>query len=429
MFFYTPWYNIYVILRNIEEKVFSWLDKKKILIIRGARQVGKTTLIKKILNKLKDENQNCFYFSMDRYDHLELAQDPINFYEYLKDKGLDPKKKNYVFIDEFQYIKEAGRFLKILFDEHKDHLQLIVTGSSSLEIAKNSEYLTGRKIDFQMQGLSFKEFFSYKSSLKNISLKISEEEKIKSFWKNHQKQLEFFFFDYLKFGSYPEIAVVENIEDKKEIIKEITNTYLKKDITAFLKVADPIAFNKLIEILASQIGNLVNYSELANTLKINRKTVERYIEILEGTYVFKNLKPYASNKRKTLTKTPKIFIKDFGLQKVSLNYFPQDSNLIQGSEVENFIFNHIYSDDLYFYRTSAGAEIDFVDLESKQVIEVKYSKKVNSMTKNILNFIEDHADLKISKKIMASKDQLKIDLKNKQYIIPAPLFPFIDFDN
>lgn len=431
-------YNNSMILRNIEQGLFSWLDKKKILIIKGPRQVGKTTLIKKIQKQLEEQKHKVFYFSMDRYDHLERAQDPLLFYEYLKDLGLDPKQRNYLFIDEFQYITEAGRFLKILFDEYKDHLQIVATGSSSLEITKNSEFLTGRKIDFQMRSVSFFELFRYRELNNDFELiDIKDKARIEAFYQNHKARLEFHFFDYLKFGGYPEVLLEDKVANKKEIIREITNTYLKKDIAAFMKVSDIMAFNDLIQLLASQIGNLVNLSELSNTLGLNRATLDRYMDILQGTYVFDLLRPYASNQRKVISKTPKVYIQDFGLQKVSLNYFPQDTNLIAGVEVENFVYQLLSAnihDQLYFYRTSAGAEIDFLALTEGGVdlIEVKYSSKVNTRTKmpsNMIHFLADHSQLGSRHKIMVTKDYLSLDYQKQEFFIPACLLALVDLND
>lgn len=419
-----------MIKRDLQAKIEKWLGKEKILIIRGARQVGKSTLCKKLQEQLKDQGQNTFYFSMDRYDHLELARDPFRFFEYLKDKGLDTKQKNYLFLDEFQYIEESGRFLKILFDEHKKYLQIIATGSSSLEITKNSEFLTGRKIDFHLGTVSFKEYFQHKELRDDFQLiDIEDKERLESFYHNHKQKLEFHFFEYIKFGGYPEVLLEELNEHKKEIIKEITNTYLQKDVATFLDVQNVIAFNDLIQLLSAQIANLMNKTELGNTLKLSQGTLDRYLNILEGTYVFDFVRPFHSNVRKTLTKTPKVFIKDFGLQKVSLNYFPQDPKLISGAEVENFVYKflrekHVDS-EINFYRTQAGSEIDFLYTTEKglNALEVKYSTMESFKLPLAIRRLAE--EQQFAKKIVCSKDFLYCDYANEEYCIPVALLAFL----
>lgn len=434
-----------MIQRQLEAEIKQWLHKEKILIIKGPRQVGKSTLLHKIQSDLKSEGLACFSFSMDRYDDLERAQDPYAFVEYLKDKGFDPNasQKQFLFIDEFQYIKEAGRFLKILFDEHKSCLQILVSGSSSLEISKNSEYLTGRKIEFEMSSLSFFEIYKHKDLKTEFNkISLSDNQKLESFYSNHKKNLDFSFFDHIKWGGYPEAFLEEEVGLKKEIIKDITNTYLRKDIASFLKLQNVLVFNDLIQVLASQIGSLMNKSELSNTLSLNKATLDNYLDILEGTYVYSFLRPYASNLRKTLTKMKKPYISDFGLQKTVLNYFPQDANLIQGSEVENFAYQELKrlygAEAIQFYRTSSGSEIDFVvDADiGIELFEVKYSSSLNDKSKLPLAMRRFREDVlaeetslkKVTRSFMITKDYLRIDHEAQEYWIPAALLPFVDLN-
>ena len=270
-------------------------------------------------------------------------------------------------LDEFQHIKNAGLFLKNIFDKEKKRMQLIVSGSSSLEITKNSEFLTGRKIDFFMQTLSFKEFLSAKSVNKynylwNFN---SDTKELANFYKIYKQDLEINFLDYINWGGYPEVTTVKNSEKRKAILNDVVKTYLKKDVAGFLRVKNISGYNNLILLLSGQIGNLVNKNELSNTLKLNGRTVENYLDILEGTFIFQRIFPFFSNLRKTLTKTPKIYCRDFGVIRSTTGQSEiSDYNLISGEMAENFVFGELnkvfLSENVFFYRTVSGAEIDFI---------------------------------------------------------------------
>lgn len=415
--------------REILSDILHWLDRNKILLLKGSRQVGKTTLLKKIRRRLETEGKKTVYFSIDQELSNPVFQNSKNLFQFLKSQfsGISEKKKLYVFLDEFQYLPSPGIFLKTLFDESRDLFQIIVSGSSSLEITQNAEFLTGRKIEFHLYPFHFREFLSYKTGLKfPPPFHLKNFKKLKEFYTTYQAYLNEPLREFITFGGYPEVVTTDGFEDKTLLLKEIVQTYIEKDIIAFLGIENVTAFRNLLKILADQIGSLVNRSEISSTIHLSMETLKKYLEILEGTYVLDFVRPFFSNIRKELSKMPKVYLSDFGIRNVVLNKL-SFREFISGSERENFIFQSLRSsygiENIKFYRTISKAEIDFI-LEAPGgliPIEVKSIQKKINPPKIMNNFRHEHQ----SPCVIVTDNFLHQTKHN--YFIPTCLFPFVDF--
>ncbi len=349
--------------------------------------------------------------------------------EYLKRMHGFPEKFVYLFIDEFQTIENAGLFLKNIFDAHRGKLQIIVSGSSSLEITKNTEFLTGRSISFDINRITFREYFNYENKSEISPIPLSNFDDIKIFYQTFSEKIDLYFKEYLTFGGYPEVITTLKHADKEIILESIVKTYIEKDIAGFLKIENITGFNNLIKMLSSQIGNLINMSELSNTTNLARNTTEKYLSVLIGTYVFNVVTPFFRNVRSELSKMPKIYTLDIGIH----NYFTRtlnSDNRLNGSVVENFVYLHLLEqykkDYIHFYRTISGAEIDFIleGAENKLAItEVKYRQKVR-VPVAINNFLERYPE-NISQKIIFTKDILE-KKSDGTIFLPVNLLPFTD---
>lgn len=341
--------------RILEDKIKEKFFKGKAIIIVGARQTGKTTLSLKIVEEFKTKKFNC-----DNPTDRDLLSN--RDLEFLKSLVGDAKV---VLIDEGQKVENLGQTLKLLVDHYKKEKQIIVTGSSSFNILdKTEEPLTGRKFVFNLFPLSIEEIYPDK----DVSLIM--------------KELE----TYLVYGSYPEVQVKTRMEEKQEVIHEISESYLYKDVFEFQKIKKSTTLDNLLRALALQIGGEVSYTELSNIVGIDKKTVENYIDILEKNYIIFRLYPYAQNKRKVISKLKKVYFWDLGIRNLIINNF----NFLNfrndvGALWENFCilerlkyqsYHKIYSNN-YFWRTYEGAEMDLIEERGGKLYayEFKWSDK------------------------------------------------------
>ncbi|OQY00805.1 MAG: hypothetical protein B6I26_05870 [Desulfobacteraceae bacterium 4572_130] len=416
------------IKRTILTKLEKALKNRKILILKGRRQVGKTTILKKLKQVLK--NKKTAFFFADDLSQQDFFKNPEILMDYLILKyGFKKKERFFLFIDEFQHIKKAGLFLKNLYDKY-DNLKIVVSGSSSLKITKNTEFLTGRHLSFNIQSISFLEFISYKEKKDFNSLNINNTKTIEKFYRVWEKNLEKYFMEYLRFGGYPEIICLQNIEEKKENLNQLLKTYIEKDIIELLNVGNVIVFKNLFKVLCTQTGSLINIKELSNLLSSSQDTIKKYMNILEETYLVKRISPFYTNSRKSIKKMQKIFVLDTGIVNLinrNIDDFTNIPNI--GKEAENFVFNELYStynNDLYFYRTISGVEIDFVIDEKKiTLLEVKYQNKVNFKKIKFKNFKIANPTTNVTKEIIITKNYLNLKKNKENLFIPIFLFPFL----
>ncbi|MCL2651363.1 MAG: ATP-binding protein [Candidatus Azobacteroides sp.] len=340
--------------RKITEKIKPFLAVRDILLFYGARQVGKTSLMKVVQKNYVSEPS--YFFDLENLEYLDLLnKNPELFVAFLKSyHNWTDEKRIIVFIDEIQYLDNPTNFLKYIYDNYPN-IKLIVSGSSTLEIrGKLKDSLVGRLIKFEVFPLSFEEFlvFKGKQNLANMIGKTVDFEIVNN-------ELRFYYEEFITFGSYPKVVLANDINLKKAYLKQIYDTYIQKDIKDIGKIRELEKFNKLIRILANQAGNLVNISELSKTVGATINTINEWIFLLENTFVIKQITPFSNNLRGELTKMPKIFFVDTGLKNCIENTYE-----ITGSSFENSFFAYINNayktEKINFYRTQDKKEIDFV---------------------------------------------------------------------
>jgi len=330
-----------MIKRILKENILKHAFRGQVLIIQGPRQVGKTTLSLEIVKDLKAKG-DVRIFNCDDPDHREL----------LENRGLEALKNSVgkakiVFIDEGQKLSTIGQTLKLLVDYFKKSTQIIVTGSSTMNLLdKTQEALTGRKKIYTLYPISLEEV------VKNSRIE--------------KKKLE----ALLVFGSYPHVVTEHKKQDKVDVLKELKTSYLYRDVFDFQGMKNADIFMNLVKALAYQIGNEVSYTELANLLKINRATVERYLHVLEQSFIVFRLSVFTRNKRRELSKLRKIYFYDVGIRNAIINNFnPLDKRDDLGALWENFMvvermkyreYHHIEANQ-YFWRTYDGSEVDLVE--------------------------------------------------------------------
>ena len=368
--------------RKIEEKLEKWLSRKEIILIKGPRQCGKTTLLLHLQEKLGGN-----YVSLE--DETILKTFDENPKEFAK--RYFNGQKTFLFIDEAQYSKNAGKNLKLLFDLFSENLKLIVTGSGSFDIkVEIGKHLVGRAIYFEMFPLDFEEFLMWKArdlhkifvDYKNAVMDFILQGKSISITPSFEKEFRSLLSEYLIYGGFPAIVKEKDESIKKELLKNLTRTYLEKDIFFFLNIRHIEKFRSLLSYLSFNVGSLIEISSIMNELKMDYRTVESYISILTNTYVISLVSPFYKNLATELKKSKKAYFIDVGLRNSIMNNFmPLENRTNKGVILENFIFNELrlnFGEKINYWRTTSKAEVDFVIQMGTEIIpiEVKNQAKL-----------------------------------------------------
>jgi len=392
-----------VIFRDIIEKARKYIKTDEILIFTGPRQAGKTTILKLIQEELTNKGEKTYYLNLEDPDFLSLLnRNPKNLFKIFP---IDSKIKNFIFIDEIQYLNNPTNFLKFLFDEYKGRIKLIVSGSSAFYLDKKfKDSLAGRKILFNVRTLSFREFlrFQGEDELSRVLPAEFSPENYKYGKKIsliEQDRLKALFFEFLIYGGYPRV-VLAPISDRIRILEDIAYSYIKKDMFEANIRQDEI-FYRLFKLLASQIGGLVNTNELANTLGVSRKAIDNYLYVMQKSFHILLLRPFYNNIRKELTRMPKVYFYDIGLRNFFVNNF--ESILLRsdrGVLLENAVARQLLErvdlpeEKLRYWRSKTGAEVDFI-FDGKIAFEVKFDTNIFKKSKYRL-FLENYPHINLN---------------------------------
>lgn len=367
-----------MIRRKLFENLKAHLDKKEYTILTGARQTGKSTLLRQLEAYCRENGIPCVFMNLENKVILaELQGSPLNVLKYLPNTD----QRTVVFFDEVQYLDDPSNFLKHLYDEHAAQIKIIASGSSAFYIDDRfSDSLAGRKRIFNLYTCSFDEYLmlSGKDDLLEEKNRLLSRQNTKSTQINYlQQEWE----TYMIYGGYPAIITEPDKREKINRLREIRDSFVKRDILE-AGIANEIAFYNLFRILAVQSGNLVNVNELSSILRIKNETVNNYLNVMQKCFHMALLSPFSQKLRKELTKMPKVFMFDTGLRNCLIdNFQPIISRTDKGSLWENTFFrilaDHYDLDSIHFWRTSEGNEVDFVlsdTGEAPRAIEVKYDQ-------------------------------------------------------
>lgn len=346
--------------RLLIDEILKYLHTDEIVVLHGARQVGKTTSLMYLQEHLQKNGFQTIYLDLEDSRFVKMIDQGVDeFLLYLSEQGYDLEEyinndeKLYVLIDEIQYLQNPSSFMKQIVDHHH-YLKLIVSGSSSFEMkSKFKDTLVGRTVSFEMYPLSFQEFLIFKGIPFQVAEQYSE---IKT------SELRSLYLEYALYGGYPKIVLTSDVSMKEKYLQQIIDTYIRKDIRDMAEIKEIGKFNRLLEILASQSGNLLNANELSNTCSLSLETVGRYLFLLEQTYIIRLVRPYSRNIRTELTKTPKVFFYDVGL--MQMLWLKRLQKELLGSVFETTIFSELVKkfgvDQIHYWRTKDKKEIDFI---------------------------------------------------------------------
>lgn len=363
--------------RKLFDELKSFLPKKEFIILTGARQTGKSTLLRQLQDDCKKEGIPEIYITLENKTYLaSLNENPLNLLPFLP----VTEKRVMVFIDEVQYLSDPSNFMKLLFDEYATRLKIIASGSSAFYIdTRFRDSMAGRKRIFHLPVCSFDEYLelSDRQDLLAEKIRLTEQPGAKSL---QIDLLRMEWENYMIFGGYPAVITEPDKKEKIARLHEIRDSFVKRDIEDS-GVANEIAFYHLFMILANQTGNLLNTNELAATLRIKHETVANYLLVLQKCFHIGLSRPFSQNLRKELVKMPKVYLLDTGMRNCLLNNFQPIANRTDKGELwENIVYRVLTEkygvDEVQFWRTSAGNEVDFVlpRIESPKALEAKFDE-------------------------------------------------------
>ncbi len=382
--------------RKIEEKLDRWMKRGEVILIKGPRQAGKTTL----LLHLKEKYGGTYLTLEDEEVLNSLENNPKLFIE----RFLENEKKTYLFLDEAQYSKKIGKILKLLYDLHKERLKLVVTGSGSFDIkVEVGKYLVGRSCYFELYPLDFEEFLMWRAKDLHkifreyrkafIDFISGETEKIDVTPVFHNEFIELL-NEYVVYGGYPAVVKEEEQTIKSEILHNLLITYLEKDVFFFFNVFHLEKFKTLMKYLAASIAELLEITTLSKDLHIDYRTAEKYLSILNHTYVIELLNPFRRSMKTELRKSKKLYFIDLGLRNALLNNFHgMDVRDDIGKLLENFIHNELrrgLEAETKYWRTTGKAEVDFIITMNGMIVPCEVKTRTTSVGRSFTSFIKTY---------------------------------------
>ncbi|MEI6764590.1 MAG: ATP-binding protein [Bacteroidota bacterium] len=354
----------------INRTIFPLLEKalnvKQIIVITGLRRIGKTTAVHHLLGKIRSSNKK--FFDLERVEYRALFGEANygNIVRSLRAEGLDFDKKAYIAIDEIQLVPNITSVIKYLYDTY--NIKFILTGSSSFYI-KNyfTESLAGRKRIFEMHPLTFGEYLLFKKVKTPVKKHIFRRVNTSEY-----NNLRHHYLDYINYGGFPEVVLARNIEDKKELLKDIINSYLRIDIKFLADFTRTDEIYKLITLLSSRASNKIDYTKLSNLSGIDRKTIKEYLGFFVDTYLIRLVPAFVRNADREIALQKKLYFTDNGILKIL-------GQNITGILLENSVANQLaLHGDIKYYAKKTGQEIDFI-LNDEISFEVKETPSVHDL--------------------------------------------------
>jgi len=359
--------------RAVVDEIERYLHTDDVIVLHGARQVGKTSILMYLQDQVAAQGQRTAYLDLEDSRLVAVLDRGVEeFLRYLQEEGADLTAAKmsggrlFVLIDEVQYLVNPSSFMKLIADHHR-YLKLIVSGSSSFEMkSKFRDSLVGRTVDFEIYPLSFRELLIFRGVPFTPSPAFTEKK---------TAELQALYVEYALYGGYPKVVLTPEVDIKERYLQQIIDTYVRKDIRDLAEIRDVTKFNRLLEALASQSGGLLNIAELSNTCALARPSVERYLFLLEQTYIIRLVRPFSRSLRAEISKMPKVFLCDTGL--MQMLWLKRLQREVMGPVFETSIYAELLkrygSQQVGYWRTADRREIDFVvrQPETTLLIEAK----------------------------------------------------------
>jgi uncharacterized protein len=344
--------------RNLYKALKSHLAERPATVITGMRRVGKSTLLKQLLDKVPGKNK--IYLDLERIENRQIFKQSTNkeMELYLETLGVDVTKKCTIALDEIQLLPEIVSVMKYWYDTYR--VKFIVTGSSSFYLKNRfSESLAGRKQIFELAPLSFDEFLRFKGI--EINKRFSFHPYFEGYYNEHKSH----YSEFMRFGGFPEVTLIGKAASKKAMLHDILNAYIDMDVKILSDYSLNDELYTLIRLLSARVGSKMDASKLASVAGINRNKIANYLNLFEQTYFLTKLTPFSNNTDKEISQQPKYYFSDSGL----LNLMEEQET---GKIFENTVINQFMRLDksVNYYQKKSGQEIDLIWKESS-AIEIK----------------------------------------------------------
>lgn len=427
-----------LIPRDLLSSILPWTKERECILIIGSRQVGKTSLlyllVKHLFEQKEVSNENLCFLDLEDPADLDLASlSPEDLLSALKLRGKrwDNTRPIYMIFDEIHLLENPARLIKLLVD-HYPQVSLFATGSSSTGVRqKFSDALPGRKQEFFLPPLCFGEYLEFvgKKDQRRYLFQIDElfgketgplsAQLAKTLVYNIRGDLD----DYMIYGGYPAVSLTRDALMKERRLGAIFNDYVRKDLGTLFSIEHLNEFTRLVKLLAAQTGGLLTYAHLASALGLNQRTISRYLDILEATFILARIFPYKANIKKRLIKAPKTYFFDNGLRNMALrNFTPVHNRTDRGALAENMMFQYFIRKmqvpdafDLSFWRTASGGEVDFI--WNDILIEVKAGEFTGNPPRALLSCMVDTG---IRRALILSRNRVERHISKEKEIVFFP---------
>ena len=363
--------------RNLYSSLVQHLPKEQITLLVGARQTGKTTLLRQVQDHLKSEKKPVFFLSMeDRQILDDLNADAKNLFQLIA--PVSENERVYVLIDEVQYLKDPSNFLKYHYDTFGDRLKFVVSGSSHFYIdRKFRDSMAGRKRIFELPTMGLDEVLRFRGR-EELSPYIGAGQMPRLY----KDEIMLQFYDFLIYGGYPAVVLASGPAERKETLRELRNAYARKDVVE-AGLQHPDLYLKLMKVLADQTGSLLNINPLAAELGADNKTLKNYLWVMQKSFHVHTVAPFHKRIASELRKMPKLYFADLGLRNSLINNFsPIGTRDDRGALLENYVYLRLKmtaeEEFIKYWRTRNKQEIDFIvqrDDGTAAAHEIKWSEK------------------------------------------------------
>lgn len=379
-------YSTCMFARNLFDELGKHLKERPATVITGMRRVGKSTLLKALLDKIPGDNK--IYLDLERIENRHIFRQPTyhDMELYLEAQGINIQTRCTIALDEIQLMPDIVSVIKYWYDTYR--VKFLITGSSSFYLKNRfSESLAGRKQIFELHPLSFDEFLRFKE----VEEKRFQPFSFRAFTDGFHAQFTSYYNEYVKYGGFPEVALIRKVTSKKAMLLDILNAYIDLDVKLLADFTLNDELYKLIRLMASRTGSKLDVSKLASVAGINRNKLAHYLNLFEQTYFLVRLTPFSQNTDKEISQQPKYYFSDSGI----FNLLEEQD---RGKIFENVVVNQFLRLDkrINYYQKKSGQEIDLI-WKNKTAVEIK-----TTATKS------DYQVLSARAKALGCKDQILV---------------------